>query len=191
MQKEFRPLALTGAWAARSYSSTRYSLPAAEDSAAHDGAAPQEALHAAAKRALHGATACRSWHPRCSSRPRPESMTRNNGPQTAPAAPRTSFELPEAEAFFAAGSGVGLCNRSPTWPRDAYYAFCTPLPVCCPTRNLCCSLSYNACCASSEVGRRFISPSWCPCGLCTCCFPLKVCDCCCACCKPPADRSTR
>ena len=52
---------------------------------------PPSALYMERQRAAHGIPAA----------PRPESMTRNNGPQIAPAAPRTSFELPEAEAFFA------------------------------------------------------------------------------------------
>ena len=95
--------------------------------------------------------------------------------------------LPSADEFFATGTDDTCCEAGAACCFDVYRFCCVPRPWCCPRQNAFCWLLYNGC-AGASARDGFIWPVGCPCGLCTCCFPLKIFDVACCCCRTPQER---
>jgi len=88
--------------------------------------------------------------------PKQEEMQRE---YKASPAPITQPVPLDTAAFLAEGDNASWYNDLLSNPRDCCYAFCYPCPVCCPTRNLLCSLGFNLCCGwkvCNDVGWRFM-----------------------------------
>jgi len=130
--------------------------------------------------------------------PKQEEMQREYSASPAPIKQPVPLDT---AAFLAEGDNASWYNDLLSNPRDCCYAFCYPCPVCCPTRNLLCSLGFNLCCGwkvCNDVGWRFMwHPEVCPVACCTCCCPCTglgegkdegVCDVACMCSKGPVAR---
>lgn len=94
--------------------------------------------------------------------------------------------LPSAGDFFQRGVENSVLENCVSCCGDLHRISCSPKPCCLPCQNGCCLLSYNVC-AGASAGV-FITPDWCPCGLCTCCCPLKAFDVTCCVCRTPEER---
>ena len=95
-------------------------------------------------------------------------------------------DLPTTEQFFAKGTENGCGRDCVACCFDCYRICCEPSCCCRPRDNAICCTAYN-CCAGGSAGV-FIWPLGCPCGLLTCCCPLKICDIACCVCKTPDER---
>ena len=87
--------------------------------------------------------------------PKQEEMQREYNASPAPIKQPVPLDT---AAFLAEGDNASWYNDLLSNPRDCCYAFCYPCPVCCPMRNLLCSLGFNLCCGwkvCNDVTLRF------------------------------------
>ncbi|KAH8054378.1 carboxylic ester hydrolase [Aureococcus anophagefferens] len=92
--------------------------------------------------------------------------------------------LPSADAFFATGTDDTCCEAGAACCFDVYRFCCVPRPGAARGERVLLAALQRL--RAERDG--FIWPVGCPCGLCTCCFPLKIFDVACCCCRTPQER---